>query len=96
VTKWWRRGAVVMPDFRVSVRLYGVDGNFYTQLDQPPVSASFGQENWQPGSLILSRFTVLVPPQMPPGPAEIRMILYDVGGAFEPITVMVDQLDIVG
>ena len=95
IQTWWRRGAVVMPDFRVSVRLYGADGNFYTQLDQPPVSASFGQENWQPGSLILSRFTVLVPPQVPPGPAEIRMILYDVGGAFEPITVMVDQLDIV-
>jgi hypothetical protein len=92
---WWQRGTVVMPGLRVSVRLYDADGNDHTQIDQPPVSASFGQENWLPGSPILSRFTLLVPLDMPPGPAEVRLILYDAGGAFEPITVVVGRLDIV-
>jgi hypothetical protein len=95
IQTWWRRGAVVMPGLRVSVRLYDADGNDHTQIDQPPVSASFGQENWRPGSPILSRFTLLVPPEVPSGPAEIRMILYDVQGAFEPIPVTVDQIEIV-
>jgi hypothetical protein len=94
VQTWWQRGAVVMPGLRISVRLYNADGNYYTQLDQPPVSSSFGQGNWQPGSPILSQFVLLVPPDMPSGPAEIRMILYDVQGAFEPITVTVDRFEI--
>ena len=48
----------VMPGLRVSVRLYGADGNYYAQVDQPPVTASFGQEHWQIGSPILSQFTL--------------------------------------
>jgi hypothetical protein len=95
IQTWWRRGDVVMSGLRVSVRLYDADGNYYTQTDQPPVSASFGQENWRPGSPILSRFTVLVPLEMPPGPAEARLILYDIGGTFEPVSVIIGRLDIV-
>jgi hypothetical protein len=96
IQTWWQRGAVVMSSFRVSLRLYDGDGNFHTQLDQPPVSPSFGQENWQPGSPILSRFTLIVPPDMPPGPAEVRLILYDMDGTFDPVTVVVGHLDITG
>jgi hypothetical protein len=95
IQTWWQRGAAVMSGFRVSLRLYDVDGNYHTQLDQPPVSPSFGQENWQPGSPILSRFTLIVPPDMPLGPAEVRLILYDMDGAFDPVTVVIDHLDIV-
>jgi hypothetical protein len=94
IQTWWQRGQTVMPGMRVSVRLYDLNGNFYAQLDQPPVSMSFGQENWPPGRLILSRFVLWIPPNMPPGPVEIKMILYDIQGAFDPITVVVDQLTI--
>jgi hypothetical protein len=83
-----------MPGMRVSVRLYDASGSFYVQFDQPPVSPSFGQENWQPGSPILSRFMLWVPPTMPSGPAEVRLLIYDMEGTFEPITVPVDHVEI--
>jgi hypothetical protein len=91
---WWQRGASVMPGMRVSARLYTPDGAFYAQLDQPPVAASFGQENWRVGSAVLSRFTLWVPPEMPSGPAEVRIVLYDADGSFEPITVVVAPFEI--
>jgi hypothetical protein len=94
VHTWWQRGTTVMPDMRVSVRLYDPAGNFYTQLDQPPVAPSFGQEHWQPGSMIFSRFVVWVPYDMPSGPAEVKMLIYDMGRTFEPIPVMVDSIEI--
>ncbi|GIL09015.1 MAG: hypothetical protein BroJett033_5260 [Chloroflexota bacterium] len=90
---WWERGAQVVPGLRVSVRLYGADGQFYAQWDQPPVSPTFGQELWPPGVPVLSRFDQLaVPADMPPGPAEIRLMIYDTGGAFEPFSVTLAAL----
>jgi len=94
IQTWWKRGATVMPGVRVSARLYDPDGRFYAQLDQPPVSASFGQELWQPESPILSRFTLQVPPEMPSGAAEVKLLLYDIQATFEPITVVVDDFDV--
>jgi hypothetical protein len=94
IQTWWRRGAAVIPGVRVSVRLYDPDGRFYAQLDQPPVSASFGQELWQTDSPILSRFTLQVPQEMPSGPAEVKLVLYDIQGTFEPITVVVGDFEV--
>lgn len=94
VHTWWRRGENVMPGMRVSLRLYDLSGKFYTQLDQPPVSASFGQENWPPDELVLSRQMLWVPAEIPAGRAEVKMLLYDMQGTFEPITVPVDYVEI--
>lgn len=87
---WWQRGPEVQPDMRVSMRLYDTAGNFYTQFDQPPVGPSFGQENWLPGSLIFSRFVLWVPPEMPLGVAEVKLVIYHMNNAFEPFVVPVD------
>jgi uncharacterized membrane protein len=95
VQTWWQRGEVVMPDMRISVRLYDATGGFFAQIDQPPVAASFGQEHWRFDVPVLSRATLIVPPDMPPGPAEVRVILYDMQSAFEPITVVVDEFTVV-
>lgn len=91
---WWQRGDFVMPDMRVSIRLYGPDGTFYSQLDQPPVGWSFGQENWEPRVPILSRFAVWVPYEIPAGTIDVKMLLYDMKGQFEPITVLVDRFEV--
>lgn len=91
---WWQRGAVVMPDMRVSVRLYDATGHFYAQQDQPPVNPSFGQEHWQPGELVLSRFALWVPPNMPDGPAEVKLLIYHMQGMFDPITVPVGTFEV--
>ena len=92
---WWERGAKVVPGLRISVRLYAADGEFYAQWDQPPVSPTFGQELWPEGVPLLSRFDQLaVPAGIPPGPAEIRLVLYDIGGAFDPFTVTLAPLTV--
>jgi len=93
---WWQRGATVMPEVRVSVRLYADDGHFYTQHDQPPAGPSFGQENWAAGEPVLGRYALIVPLDMPLGEAEVRLILYDMRGAFAPVEVVVDRLTIGG
>lgn len=87
---WWKRGANVQPDMRVSVRLYDTHDEFYTQFDQPPVGPSFGQENWLPDSLVFSRFVLWVPPEMPAGLSEVKLVIYDMHNAFEPFVVPVD------
>ncbi len=91
---WWQRDESVMPDVRASVRLYTSDGHFYAQVDQPPAGPSFGQENWALGQPVLGRYALAVLPEMPPGPAEVRLILYDMGGAFAPVEAVVDRLTI--
>lgn len=91
---WWQRGTVVMPEMRVSVRLYDRAGNFYAQIDQPPVSPSFGQENWPPDTLVLSRFLLWVPPEMPDGPAEVRFLIYHMRNRFDPISVPVGEIEV--
>ncbi len=91
---WWKRGSGTMPDARISVRLYDLDGNFYAQRDQPPVVATLEQTAWKADTPILGRYTIEVPPDMPSGPAEIKILLYDMRGSFEPIIVPVASLTI--
>jgi hypothetical protein len=93
---WWQRGDSVLHDMRVSVRLYGSDGIVYAQLDMPPVAWSFGQEHWKYDSPILSRFALWVPYEIPSGQVEIKMVIYDMRGAFDPITVPVATFEVRG
>jgi hypothetical protein len=94
VHTWWQRGDTVMPDMRVSVRLYNARGTFYTQHDQPPVAPWFGQEHWQPGSPVLSRFTLWIPAEIPADTLDARMLLYDMQGSFEPIPVEIGSIEV--
>ena len=91
---WWQRGPAVHPGARLSLRLYDRDGTLVAQHDQPPVGPSFGQENWAPDMPILGRLTLAVPPDMLPGPAEVRLILYEMNSAFNPLEIRVAQLHI--
>lgn len=92
VHTWWQRGPVVHPGARVSLRLYAGDGTLIAQYDQPPAGPTFGQENWLAGVPVLGRIGLTVPPDMPRGPAEVRLILYDMDGSFEPLPVPVASL----
>ena len=94
IQTWWQRGEIVMPEMRVSVRLYDSAGEFYAQVDQPPVAASFGQEHWRFDVPVLGWFALPVPPEMPSGPGKIKMLLYHMQGAFEPITVGVGTFEV--
>ncbi|MBN1562369.1 MAG: hypothetical protein JXA10_00910 [Anaerolineae bacterium] len=94
VHTWWQRGEVVMPGMRISMRLYDAAGNFYAPQDQPPVTGAFGQEHWRFDVPVLSQITLTIPPEMSAGPAEIKVILYDMQGAFKPITLTVAEFTV--
>jgi len=94
VQTWWKRGETIMPNLRISIRLYGSNGVMYLQQDQPPVAWSFGQEHWEPGIPILSRFSLPVPYEIPPGPVEVQLVLYDMKGAFDPFPIPVDTFEV--
>ena len=94
IQAWWERGIGSIPDARISVRLYDPQGNFYAQRDQPPVVATLDQTAWKAGTPILGRYTIDVPPDMPPGPAEIKLLLYDMRGTFDPVVVPVAPITI--
>ncbi len=96
VHTWWRRGESVHPDARLSLRLYAADGTLAAQHDQPPGGPSFGQENWGLETPILSRLALSVPPDMPAGLAEVRLILYEMESALEPLEIEVGRLQIGG
>jgi hypothetical protein len=94
IQTWWRRGRDLMPGLRVSVRLYGSDGMFYSQIDQPPVAWAFGQDLWISDSPILSRFALWVPYEIPAGQVEAKIILYDVNNEFLPITASITSFEV--
>lgn len=98
---WWLRGETPRPDLRVSVRLMDREGNlrkpdgaFYCAADQPPGTWAFLEPRWEPGKPVLSRIWMWVPQEMPLGPASVIMVVYDVQGAFEPVTVPLIQFEV--
>lgn len=98
---WWLRGDTPRPDLRVSVRLmdgegsfYKDDGAFYCAVDQPPGNWNFWEPRWAPGKPVLSRIWMWAPQEMPVGPASVVMVVYDVGGSFDPVTVPLIQFKI--
>ncbi|NDJ75606.1 MAG: hypothetical protein GYB65_05045 [Chloroflexi bacterium] len=96
---WWRRADTDVPDMRLSLRLYtpeAEDDVYWGWGDQPPVSPSFGQENWATDELIFSRFVRQIPPDAPPGPLDIRMVLYVLDQPGNPTEwVTVDTVEVI-
>jgi hypothetical protein len=66
----------------------------YAQHDQPPAGPSFGQENWAPATPVLGRLALIVPPDMPSGPAELHVLLYEMDSTLEPLDFLLAQLQI--
>jgi len=94
VHHWWRRGDTVIDDLRISARLYDAAGNFYAPVDGPPVPETLDQAHWVADQPVLGRVMLSIPTEMPIGPAEIRLVIYDMDGSFEPFSVAIDVVDI--
>lgn len=91
---WWMRGERVVADVRISARLYDTQGRFYGAIDGPPVPETLSQANWPLDQPVLGRVTLTIPAEMPVGPAEVRLVVYDMDGSFEPFDVPVDTLEV--
>lgn len=89
---WWLRRDHADNDTRVSIRLIGADSKTYSQNDQPPAGWLYWSNQWTPGQLILGRYRIIIPGELPTGTARIQLVLYSVTDAFSPLTVDAGQV----
>lgn len=90
-TLWWRPTAGAPPPQDYSIFLHAIDpatGEKIAGWDGPPMMGTYTTRFWQPGETLLDYRKLEVPPDMPPGPIELRIGVYDpITGERVPITV---------
>jgi hypothetical protein len=90
---WWRRGAVLAPDLRISAQLTSADGGWtYHQIDSPPSSWQYYDDRWLPGEPVVGRFELPINPDVPPGEVNVRFVLYDAQGRWQASLVPVARV----
>jgi hypothetical protein len=73
----WRPGQTVARDYTVFVHLVTAEGAIVAQSDaQPHWAAAWPTSRWIPGQVVLDSHRLALPPDMPPGPFELRVGLY--------------------
>ncbi len=72
----WQSERVVEESYTVFVHLYNPDGAIRTQQDHPPVDGTYPTPLWTPGEVIVDRYTLLLPPDTPPGAYTLGVGLY--------------------
>lgn len=100
VTFFWRTDAPLAARYKVFVHLYA-------DVNAPPVAQQDGEPGgglaltttWAPGARVIDNHGVLIPPDLPSGPYQLLIGLYDlVSGARLPVTVgdtiIGDRLDL--
>jgi uncharacterized membrane protein len=73
--------AVGAPDanLSVSVRIAGAGGALVAQHDQTPGAGDRPTLLWEPGLAFRDVYTMTIPPDAPPGPASLDLVLYESG-----------------
>ncbi len=90
---WWTRGAVLLPDLRVSARITTLDnGWIYTQVDQPPSGWKYIDDRWRQGVPVLGRYELRINSDVPAGKVAVRYLLYDVNQRWAPIVLDVGEI----
>jgi hypothetical protein len=87
---YWRPTGAAPPqrDYNVYLHLIDPAGNLITQWDGVPLQGAYPTRFWQPGESLLDYWVLLIPDDLAPGPAQLRMGLYDpLTGERVPVTV---------
>lgn len=90
LTLYWRatEHAPAALDYSVYVHLLDADGNWLTGWDSAPVQGAYSTLFWRPGESILDYRILPIPDDIPPGPAHLRIGVYDpITGERLPVTV---------
>ncbi len=96
VQAWWQRGAILLPTLRASARLTTLDnGWIYSQVDQPPAGWKFWDDRWADGVPAFGRYELLIGEDVPVGRHAVRYVLYDINGAWQPITITLGEIEVV-
>ncbi len=91
---WWLRRDTPDNELRVSIRLVGSDSKTYSQIDQPPAGWLFWSNKWTPGQLVLGRYPIITPAEMPSGEADVQLVVYSAVNSFSPVILKVGSIHV--
>ncbi len=76
---YWQPTAAAPPphDYSVYVHLLAADGTLLRAFDGEPAEGTYPTRFWRPGESLLDYHVLRVPEDIPPGPASLRIGLYD-------------------
>lgn len=79
LTLYWRPTDAAPPsrDYSVFVHLLAPDGTLLRAFDAPPAQGTYPTRFWRPGESILDYRILRIPDDLPPGPAHLRIGVYD-------------------
>ncbi|GAB4551436.1 MAG: hypothetical protein OHK0023_18370 [Anaerolineae bacterium] len=92
---WWERGSSLMPELRASARITTLDnGHLYTQVDQPPSGWNFWDDRWVENIPAFGRYELTISPDIPNGKVAVRYQLYDALGRYEPVSIVLGEVEV--
>ena len=79
LTLYWQPTAAAPPprDYSVYIHLLAPDGTLLRAFDGEPAGGTYSTRFWRPGESLLDYRILRVPEDIPPGPAILRIGLYD-------------------
>ena len=88
LTLYWRPLRDVSRNYDVTIDLLSPDEDLLARWRATPLQGEYPTVYWRPGALLLDYWLLVVPADVPPGPAMLRVGLVDAGtGERLPVTV---------
>lgn len=75
VTLAWQASAEMPTDYTAFVHLLDDSGELAAQADRQP--AGYPTSDWRPGEIVVDRYSLELPPELPPGAFTLRTGFYD-------------------
>jgi mannosyltransferase len=77
VVFYWQPAQRVPQDYNVFTHVTAADGAVLAQKDNAPVNGTYPTSQWLPGELIVDRYEIQLPPDLPSGEYPLELGLYD-------------------
>ena len=91
INLYWQPQALLSLRYKVFVHLVSPGGEVWSQADDFPVCGTSHANTWPPGTTILDRHLLKLPPDIPPGAYTLRV------GMYEPdLQLRLNYIDIAG
>jgi len=75
-TLYWQPLVPISEDYTVFTHLLGLENALLAQLDRQPLQGRVPTTYWLPGAIYADRFDMRLPPNIPPGEAQLEVGLY--------------------
>jgi 4-amino-4-deoxy-L-arabinose transferase-like glycosyltransferase len=81
LTLYWQATGRITKDYTVFTHLLDATGSLRAQQDNPPVGGAYPTTTWQTDTVIVDRYAIIIPPDLPAGRYHFEVGLYDASGA---------------